>query len=326
MEVFIIAEAGSNWWANDDGGFDRAFRLIDVAADAGADACKFQAWSKGRVYAAQLGTNTVSDELDRIELPKEWIPQLADYCDKRGIEFMASVFSVEDLKAVDPYVKRHKIASCELSHLELIRAAIETGKQVILSTGAATYSEIEVVLDRCEYNDVILLQCTSSYPAPTHELNLFAMDELPVTPRMGLSDHSLDPIIPAVMAVALGATVIEKHFTLSNKLSGPDHCYALEPDELRTLVRSIRTAEICMGDGVKKVMPSEREVRGCGVRSVQATKDISVGSVLTKDNIAALRPGNRKQGEHALRLGDMYGRVVNRTISVGDGVLCEDFE
>lgn len=325
MATFIIAEAGSNWWADDELGFARACELISVAAKAGADACKFQAFTPGKVYAPGAGGfgefGDVNQLFDKLAMPREWIPKLAAVCEENHIEFMASVFSVEDLEAVDPHVKRHKIASYELGHEELIRAAIKTGKPVIISTGAATQDEIDTVeswFDRMPER-LTLLECTAAYPASPEQTYMGRL-------WSGVSDHTTDPLIVPVAAVAQGAHIIEKHFTLARNAVGPDHAFALEPHELRHMVRVIRIIEHAIDDSARSVLPVEEPLRRFAVRCVMSTRPIEPNERLSAKNSAVLRPGNLPRGEHALAYYSMLGRRVKHAIPANHGVLLTDMD
>lgn len=341
-KVFIIAEAGSNWRC---GTPKRDLRqgktLIEVAAEAGADAVKFQTYRANTVYVPNAGDSDYLSEagikesiieiFEDLSMPYEMIPELAKHCEKNGLQFMSSPFSIADAAAVDPFVKIHKIASYEISHSRLIEFAAGTGKPLILSTGAATEDEIQWALDHFREHggtDVTLMQCTAKYPAPNSTLNLRAI------PRMrerfkapvGLSDHSRDPVIGPAGAVALGATVIEKHYTLNNRLPGPDHAFAVTPDELARMVRVIRMMEAAAGDGEKKIREEELELRTYARRAVQATANIKKGDILKEgENIDILRPGKQRQGLHPRFLPGIQGKKATRDIPLGDGVMEGDF-
>lgn len=257
--VFIIAEAGSNWKAGmpaED--LARAKALIDVAAEAKADAVKFQTFQAEEVYVSNAGSSDylshhgikrpILDIFKKLAMPYSMIPVLAAYCKRRKIEFMSSTFSLQDFKAVDPYVKRHKIASYEITHPHLLVLAAKSRKPLILSTGAATYEDIEWAVRLYKSNngrEISLMQCIAKYPAPIQSLNLRVIPELSKRygVPVGLSDHSREPVTGPVAAVALGARIIEKHFTLNRGLRGPDHRFALEPPELKAMVRAIRDCE-----------------------------------------------------------------------------------
>lgn len=255
--TFVIAEAG----INHNGDVDRAHTLIDAAVAVGADAVKFQTFR-----ADELG----SPHLARYELPATAWPDLAAHAAQRRILFFSTPFDVESVDLLDPLVPCFKIASGEIVNLPLLRHVASKGKPVILSTGMATLDEIlaaEMALytpGDSQINDgLIALHCVSAYPAPVTETNLRAMQSLVGLfgrSHVGLSDHSLSAVIPAA-AVALGAVVIEKHLTLDTKLDGPDHAMSLDVPRFAEMVRNIREVESALGDGVKRVMPSEEETK-----------------------------------------------------------------
>ena len=263
-------------------------------------------------------------------MPYEMIGDIAAYCEQVGIEFMSTPFSVADAEAVDPHVRRHKVASYEINHVRLLQWLAATGKPLVISTGAATEDDIEFCLETVREagsGDITLLQCTSSYPAPPESLNLTVIPWLQQRFGVpaGFSDHSSDPIVGPVAAVALGATVIEKHFTLDQRLPGPDHAFAIEPDGLRAMIQAIRVAERTRGDGQKGVGPHEEELRRFAVRSIQTTRDIAAGEALVEaENIDVLRPGQRPAGMHPRHLEALRGRHAARAIAAGDGVRAAD--
>jgi sialic acid synthase SpsE len=337
QHVFVIAEAGSNWrMGSPDRDLLMARTLIDVAMEAGADAVKFQTYRAHDTYVADAGASdyladagikrSINDVFVDLEMPYEMVGELAAYCQSIGIEFMSTPFSVADAQAVDPYVRRHKVASYEINHVRLLQWLAGTGKPLIISTGAATEDDIDFCLSTVRAAgaaDVTLLQCTSSYPAPADSLNLSVIPWL--SQRFGVpagfSDHSRDPIVGPVAAVALGATVIEKHFTIDNRLPGPDHPFALEPAELTAMVRAIRGAEMARGDGLKAVGSHEQELRHFAVRAIQATRDLAPGDLLVEgENFDVLRPGKRSAGMHPRHLVALQGRLAARKIRVGEGI------
>lgn len=229
-------------------------------------------------------------------MPRDWHPKLKEYCKKKQIMFMSTPF---DLKAVDELeevgVEVFKIASFEITHLPLIEYIAKRGKPIILSTGMADLSDIETALDiiyEQKNQDVILLHCAINYPPEYKDLNLRAMETMRQAFQVpiGFSDHTLD-IISDVAAVALGACVIEKHFTLNRKLSGPDHPFALEPDELRAMVQAIRNTEKALGSPTKKYTKAEEELYKIGRRSLVAACKIPRGRKITREMIEVKRPG-----------------------------------
>lgn len=339
---FIIAEAGSNWRAGSPKkDWERARQLIDVAKAVGADAVKFQTYRGKTVYVSNAGKSdylakagikkSIQEIFKDLEMPYEMIPRLADYCKKIGIEFMTSVFSVEDVKAVNPYVQRHKIASYEISHSKLIAFVAKIKKPVILSTGAADLDQIEWAVKWFYKNggkNLSLMQCTAKYPAPFSSLNLRVVPELKSRFKIpvGFSDHSPDPVISPVVAVALGADIIEKHFTLNRRLSGPDHAFALEPTELKQMIKAIRDCELTLGDSKKIVGKVELELHNYAQRGIQAIGNIKKGEVLKEEvNIDILRPGKQKKGIHPRYLKDMAGKKAKRNILLGDGIKMSDY-
>jgi len=342
-QVFVIAEAGSNWrMGTSERDMKMAKSLIDVAVDAGANAIKFQTYRAKTVYVPNAGdsdylsqagiTESITKIFDDLAMPYEMIPKLSEYCKTREIEFMSTPFSVEDAKAIDPYVNFHKIASYEITHLRLLEFLAKTGKPIFLSTGAANYEEIQWALDQLIKNggkDITLLQTVAKYPAPLESLNVSSMVDLKEkfkTP-VGLSDHSLDPIIGPVTATALGASVIEKHFTLNKKLPGPDHSFALNPNELKKMIDEIRKCEMCIGKSVKKVLKDELELRDYAQRSIQCVKSISKGDIFREgENVDILRSGKQKKGIHPKFLENIEGKKSKRDIPIGDGIMENDYE
>jgi sialic acid synthase SpsE len=335
--VFVIAEAGSNWRVGTpDRDRKLALALIDVAADAGCDAVKFQTYRAESTYVANAGESdylagagikeSIGEIFRDLSLPYELIPELAAHCEGRGIEFMSSTFSIADLEAVDPYVRRHKVASFEITDVRLLEALARTGKQVILSNGASTPDEVAFALEVLRDNgapSLCLLQCTSSYPAPPESLNLAVIPHLAERygVDVGLSDHSLHPVAAPVAAVALGAVVIEKHFTLHRALPGPDNAFAITPDELRQLVEAVRLAAVMRGSGEEGLADVEHELRDFAQRRVQAIAPIKAGDTLIEGtNVAVLRPGKQRSGVHPRQLETLVGHRATRDIAVGDGI------
>lgn len=336
-KVFIIAEAGSNWRMGTpkrDLAMGKA--LIDVAVEAGADAVKFQTYRPETVYVENAGSSDylsdagIKEDIREIfadlAMPYDLVPRLAEHCAKQGIGFMSTPFSKADFEAVDPYVGVHKIASYEISHLRLIELAAKSGKPVIQSTGASDEEGIAWAVDTFRKNgggQLVLMQCTARYPAPLDSLNLKVLpwlaERFGVT--VGFSDHSRDPVIGPVTAVALGARVIEKHYTLDNRLPGPDHAFAITASELKTMVASIRMAEQALGDGAKRVLPAEDELHAYAQRRLQAIRPIAKGETLSEDrNIAIMRPGRQKAGLHPRHILRIEGKKATRAIPVGDGI------
>jgi N-acetylneuraminate synthase len=325
--VFVVAEAGVNH--NSDLGLAR--RLVDVAGDAGADAVKFQTFRSETLVTPDApqaayqreATGSVESQrqmLARLELTLDQHALLRDHCAKRGILFVSTPFDEGSADALETLgVPLFKLASGEVTNLPLLRHVAAKGKPVILSTGMSTLGEVaEAVAAFRGAGDppLALLHCVSAYPAPPSEMNLRAMDTLrerfgcPV----GLSDHTLG-IEVAVAAVARGAAIIEKHFTLDRSLPGPDHRASLEPGELGALVRAIRLVEGALGDGEKRPMPAEADTRRLARRSLVAARAIRAGERLSADLVAIKRPGT------GIPPGDLpraLGRVVRRDLAADE--------
>ena len=295
MNTFVIAEAG----ANHNRDFDQAKSLIDVAHKSGASACKFQTYSSKTLYSKNTpdfaGYKNINELIKNIELPREWQIDLKNYCDEIGIEFMSTPF---DEQAVDELVnlgvKRLKIAGFESTDWRFVDMVASTGLPLIISIGIGfNLKKIGYILDIVENhgNDLTLLHCNNAYPTPIKDINLNSMKVLQGfrnVNSVGLSDHTMSTLTPA-LAVAAGATTIEKHFTLDRNLPGPDHAFALEPDQLKEMVNEITFAEIMMG-GIKGEY-SESELNFTKARrSIVAKSNIKVGDILTVDNITTKRP------------------------------------
>lgn len=340
--VYVIAEAGSNWrLGSPQRDLSMAMALIDVAAEAGADAVKFQTFQPQSIYVENAGasdylsaigiTTTIRDIFADLAMPHEMIPKLAEHAATRGIDFLSTAFSLDDFAVVDPHVPVHKIASYEISHPRLIEAAARSGKPTLMSTGAASLDDIAWAVDRFHAEggrDLCLLQCTAKYPSPASALNLAVLPELArrFGVPVGLSDHSRDPVAGPAAASSLGARVVEKHFTLDNRLPGPDHPFAVTPEELARLVVAVRAAAETLGSGVKAVQSVEAELAAYAQRGIQATREICNGEPLREgDNIAILRPGKQTKGLHPRHLAKMEGRTARRRIPLGDGIRWGDW-
>lgn len=300
---YVIAEAG----ANHNGDYNVACELIDVAVEAGADAVKFQTYSGNTLYSSKAPKfdylEGISDKaphelLEEIAMPRHWQPLLADYCGDR-IDFLSSPFDRQAVDELDELnVNGFKIASFELVDLPFIEYAASKGRPLILSTGMATLGEVEEAIaaaNRGGTDDILVLQCASLYPSPPSIMNLRSIPALRQAfgRPTGLSDHTLGIHI-SVSSVALGAALIEKHFTLDRSMEGPDHAFAVEPTELGDLVRQVRDVESALGDGVKRG-PTEAEAEemyGKARRSVVAAEPISAGSVVERRHLTVKRPGH----------------------------------
>lgn len=301
MSVYIIAEAG----VNHNGSFELACKLVDAAKSAGVDCIKFQTFkSKNLVsHAAQkagyqkatTGDSSQQDMLKKLELSYDEFIALKEYCDKVGITFLSTPFdfdSIDFLKSIDmPF---WKIPSGEITNLPYLLALAKTGKPIVMSTGMCEMAEIQAAVDVLEENgtkEIKLLHCNTEYPTPYEDVNLKAMQTMRDTFDMevGYSDHTKGIEVP-IAAVALGATVIEKHFTLDRTMEGPDHKASLEPDELAAMVSSIRHIEKALGNGDKTPSPSEKKNITVARKSIVAKKYIKAGDELTVENVTVKRP------------------------------------
>ena len=321
--ILIIAEAG----VNHNGDLALARKLIDVAAAAGADLVKFQTFSADRLVtrtAAKADYQTMTTDskesqhemLRRLELTTEMHKELIAHCAARGIGFFSTGF---DIESVDLLVElgqdRFKIPSGEITNLPYLRHIGRMGKPVILSTGMAEMDEIQAAIDALEEAgtsraNVTVLHCTTEYPTPMAEVNLRAMLSIQKAfgVEVGYSDHTRG-IEVAIAAVALGASVIEKHFTLDRNLPGPDHKASLEPEELKAMVAGIRNIEIALGDGIKRLTPSEAGNRPLARKSLVARLPIKAGEILSSLNVTTKRPGT---GISPMRWGEMIGKPAKR--------------
>lgn len=332
--TYVIAEAGSNH----NGDLGTAKELIDVAAAAGADAVKFQTFRAEDLYVEESGgVEYIQDErsiyeiIESMEMPYEWIPELYEYCSEQGVQFLSTPFDERSAAELAEFVPVWKVASYTSSHHPFLRHLAGTGKPVIMSTGAHNLEEISEsveVLQTAGVTDLALLQCVAAYPTPLSEINVRVVETLRdrFDVPVGLSDHTLDPVTAPCSAVALGASVIEKHFTLDKDMEGPDHEFALEPDGLQEMVARIRDTEAALGAGEKRVLDIESELHEKARRAVHATTDISRGEEFTVENLSVIRPGERERGLDPKFYEELLGRTASRAISTGAGVTWDDVE
>ena len=303
-KVFIIAEAG----VNHNGSLQLAKQLIDVAVDAGVDAVKFQTWKTELLvtHSAKQATYQVKntgimesqfDMLKKLELSYSNFSELKKYCDNKNIMFMSTPDEIESANFLFDLQDIFKIGSGEITNLPYLRHIGQLGKTVILSTGMSTLGDIEAAIDVLEQAGtnpakLTVLHCTTEYPTPMNEVNLRAMQSINAAfgVAVGYSDHT-QGIEVAIAAVAMGASVIEKHFTLDRNLPGPDHQASLEPAELKAMVTAIRNIEVAMGDGIKRLTPSEAKNKAVARKSLVASREIKAGEVFTDENLTVKRPG-----------------------------------
>ncbi len=329
IRTLIIAEAG----VNHNGDYQLAKRLVDAAAEAGADLIKFQTFSAERLatedapkadYQAQT-TGQVESQLSmlrKLELSAEMHESLIAHCAQRGIGFFSTGFDIQSLDYLASLgAERFKIPSGEVTNLPYLRHIAAFGKPLILSTGMATLGEIEAALDTLvsagtARAEITVLHCNTEYPTPMNDVNLHAMSNMRHTfgVEVGYSDHT-QGIEVAIAAVALGATVIEKHLTLDRNLPGPDHKASLEPEEFAAMVSAIRNIEQALGDGIKRPSQSEIKNRSIARKSLVAAQAIRAGDVFTTTNITAKRPGT---GISPMRWDEIMGRVARRDFAVDE--------
>tara|TARA_B100000900_G_scaffold365186_1_gene340281 strand:+ start:1163 stop:2161 length:999 start_codon:yes stop_codon:yes gene_type:complete len=305
MSTIIIAEAG----VNHNGSIKIARELIDVAADAGADFVKFQTFkaetlatpkADKAIYQKRLTDKDEShfEMIKKLELDKADHKKLIDYSKKKNINFLSTAFDIESLNFLtDLNIPLYKIPSGEVTNLPYLRHVGGMHKPIIMSTGMCTIEEIcfafNILLEAgMRREDITILHCNTEYPTPMHDVNLKAMDTIrtKLGVKVGYSDHTLGIEIP-IAAVALGASVIEKHFTLDRNLKGPDHAASLEPNELKNMVDAIRGIEKALGDGIKKPSLSEKKNIPIARKSIVASQPIKKGDLFSEDNLTVKRPG-----------------------------------
>lgn len=331
-KIFIIAEAG----VNHNGDLAIAKQLVGVAAAAGADAVKFQTFvaeqlvTKSAVKAEYQIKNSGGEEsqfqmLKKLELTEEMHHALIRYCQEKGIMFLSAAFSIECAQLLYKLgLPIFKIPSGEITNLPYLRTIGAFNKKIILSTGMADLNEIRAALAVLEQagtpkRDVTVLHCHTSYPTAMEDVHLRAMitikEELGVA--VGYSDHTLGIEVP-IAAVALGATIVEKHFTLNRQMPGPDHKASLEPDELKAMVSAIRNIEIALGNSEKKPTPQEIPLKAIARKSIVAIKPIAAGEVFTTENISIKRPGT---GISPMQWDNVVGQRAERAFAVDELII-----
>lgn len=312
----MIAEAGSNH----DQNLEQAKKLIDVAARSGADAVKFQ------LFKAEV-LNPVRDKIFDIikscEFPRKWLKELLNYAQKKGIIFLATPFDDEAVDLLDDAgVVAFKIASSEVTNFSFLRHVAGKNKPIILSTGMSDMTDVSdavSVIRQSGNQDIVLLQCSALYPTPHDKVHLKVMDTLRDTfgVPVGFSDHTLGILFPAV-AVARGACMIEKHFTLDRNLPGPDHSYAIEPDELAQMVKDIRAVESSLGNPQKEFLPEEKS--NTRRKSLFAARNLKPGEVLTMEDLSVHRPAT---GLPLRFLNSILGQKIVRSVKKDEPIAWE---
>jgi N,N'-diacetyllegionaminate synthase len=325
--TIIIAEAG----VNHNGSIDTAKKMIEVTAEAGADFVKFQTFKAEELVTRMAGkaeyqknlsdkSESYFDMIKKLELDRGAHEELIQHCEKLGIRFLSTAFDHDSIDLlVELNIPLYKIPSGEITNLPYLRHIGRIGKPIFMSTGMATLHEVQEALNvlleaGAEKDNITFLHCNTEYPTPIEDVNLKAMltlrDELGVS--VGYSDHTLGIEIP-IAAVALGATVIEKHFTLDRTLPGPDHAASLEPEELKSMVAAIRNIEKAMGNGVKKPSPSEIKNIPIARKSIVAKKSIKKGEIFSVSNLMVKRPGT---GISPMEWYEVLGKVAKKDYKI----------
>lgn len=321
MKTYVIAEIG----INHNGILENCFKLIEAASDAGCQAAKFQSFSAKNLYPKSAGkldwkddkkkySYDIYDAVKSFEMPLEWVDPLMQYCEKKNIDFMSSVFDVEGLNyLVEKGMKRIKLSSYTITHIPLIEAAAKTGLPLVMSTGGSKLAEVEEAVETVlkHHNNLILLHCSIQYPTKLEDVHMGVLDTFKhAFPdlKYGYSDHTIEPSDAPVQAIYLGGDAIEKHITLDKKMEGPDHFFALEPDELKEMCMAIAEAEQNVkmdsifirpeiyGSSAKICHEHERYLRDFAYMSMFSKRDISKGDRIDPDDIAILRPGKKRPG------------------------------
>ena len=315
--VFIIAEAG----VNHNGDINLAKKLIDVAAKAGADAVKFQTFKTQNLVSKNAQKASYQNEsqfemIKKLELDENTHKELITYCKQKDITFLSTPFDSDSIKLLDELgLSTFKIPSGEITNLPYLRQIGGLNKKIILSTGMANLGEVEAAIETLvksgtKRENISLLHANTQYPTPMEDVNLKAMITLKNAfgLEVGYSDHTLG-IEVGLAAVAMGAKIIEKHFTLDKSLPGPDHKASLEPDELAAMVRAIRNIELALGDGLKHFSKSESENIKIARKSIVAKRDIKKGEIFSEQNICVKRPGD---GINPMRWDEGIGQISQK--------------
>lgn len=321
MSVYIIAEAG----VNHNGSIKLAKRMVDTAQEAGADCIKFQTFISKNITSKSAGkadyqkqqTDSNESQLDmlsKLELSFDEFIDLNNYCKMKGIEFLSTAFDLDSIDFLDSLdMRTWKIPSGDITNLPYLVKIAKLKKTVILSTGMSTMEDVRAAINVLKENDsgdITILHCTTEYPTPYEDVNLNAMNTIKneFNVPVGYSDHTRGIEIP-IAAVAFGATIIEKHFTLDRNMEGPDHKASLEPEELKDMVKAIRNVEVAIGSGDKKPAESEKKNMAIARKSIVAKRNIIKGEVFTEDNLTVKRPGN---GISPMRWSEVLGQTASR--------------
>ncbi len=328
MHTIIIAEAG----VNHNGNFELAKQLIFAAAAAGADYVKFQTFKADKIVSknakkAEYQERNINDGddsqyamLKQLEMPEEWYIKLIGLANEKGIKFLSTGFDNESIDFLDQLGSPlFKIPSGEITNKPYLQHIAKKRKPVILSTGMANMEEIQSALQvlitgGISKNDITVLHCNTEYPTPMEDVNLMAMITIKNTlgVKVGYSDHTQGIEVP-IAATALGATVIEKHFTLDRNMEGPDHKASLEPDELKAMVLGIRNIELALGNGVKKPTTSELKNKNIARKSIHLVHNLEEGHILSENDLIMKRPGN---GISPMDYEKVIGKKLKKELSI----------
>ncbi len=329
QHVYIIAEAG----VNHNGRLDLALKLCDAAKAAGVDAVKFQTWkteliiTKGTKKAEYQEKNLNNDDdqftmLKKLELSYDNFQLVKQHCDEIGIQFLSTADETESLDFLVnlgmPFIK---LGSGDITNIPYLRSVAKYGMPVILSTGMANLAQVAIAYDALQeagVKDISILHCTTNYPCPMNEVNLRAMQTMKEAfkCRVGYSDHTMGIEVP-IAAVAMGAEIIEKHFTLDQNMEGPDHKASLNPEELKAMVSAIRHIEQALGDGIKQPNESEKKISKVVLKRIVASRPIKKGEILSEDNMTVKRSDN---GIKASYWDVVTGRVAQQDYSIDEEI------
>ncbi len=330
-KVIIIAEAG----VNHNGDLQKALDLVDVAAEAGADYVKFQTFQAEKIVSptaqkADYQKNNMQGEEDtqfgmlkKLEMGKEWYPILIKRCLEKGIHFLSTGFDVDSIDFLnDLEIPFYKIPSGEITNKPYLQHIAKKGKDIILSTGMANLQEVNDAVEVIEEEGIsrdriTVLHCNTEYPTPMQDVNLLAMHHIAkeLQVKTGYSDHTLGIEVP-IAAVALGAVVIEKHFTIDRTLPGPDHAASLEPKELKAMVNGIRNIELAIsGSGIKEPSDSEKKNISIARKSLHVKQDLKKGHIIRSEDLIALRPA---YGISPMQINDVIGKSLLQDVISGE--------
>jgi N-acetylneuraminate synthase/N,N'-diacetyllegionaminate synthase len=332
-EVIIIAEAG----VNHNGDLQKALELVDIATNAGANYVKFQSFKAEKLVnpnaqKADYQKNNMQGEegtqfgmLKKLEMREDWYPILIKRCQEKGIHFLSTGFDEYSIDFLnDLEIPFYKIPSGEITNKPYLQHIARKGKDIILSTGMSSLQEVKdavevIELEGITRNRIIVLHCNTEYPTPMHDVNLLAMHHIAkeLEVKIGYSDHTLGIEVP-IAAVALGAVVIEKHFTIDRTLPGPDHAASLEPEELKAMVRAIRNIELAIsGSGIKEPSESEKKNISIARKSLHVKQDLIKGHLIRNEDLIALRPAD---GISPMEIDNVIGKHLIQDVISGESL------